>query len=561
VKRVEAPCPSCGAPVEFKTASALVTICPFCHSAVARGDRRLEDWGKVAALAPTGSSFEIGMTGRHGDRPFEIVGHVQYEHAAGGFWDEWYAAFADGRWGWIAEAQGRIYLTFEQEARNVPAFDSLTAGERLDLGSGGQWKVAEVGRATTRGAEGEMPYAFTPGKPHDFADLVGPQGRFVTLDYSGDAPRLFVGEQVTLEQLGISAAAVARAIDDAGPVEIGAQQVACPNCGGSLDLKAPDQTLRVACPYCSALLDCDQGNLKYLSTLDQEKPESNIRIGRTGELFGVNYIVIGFVRRAVTFDREYTWDEYLLFDRPTGFRWLVHSDGHWSFVQPLTLGDIERHGKTIAYSGRTFKVFQTANATVKQVLGEFYWKIAVGETVFAEDFIDPPDMITIETSYRQRINRGEAEAAAEAIEMMRSNRLIEKNEMASEVNLSLGTYVPHATVEQAFGLPPLSRGWGVAPNQPAPGPTSIYKYWGLFAASLLIIHFVIAAVSSKPVDHWIAFWAIAFVSLMPVGTMLYNHSFERSRWQDSEYNPYASSDEGGGDEDHDAGWLGDDGDD
>ena len=76
-----------------RTSSALVTICTFCHSAVARGDRRLEDWGKVAALAPTGSSFELGMTGRHDGKPFEIVGHVQYEHAAGGFWDEWYAAF------------------------------------------------------------------------------------------------------------------------------------------------------------------------------------------------------------------------------------------------------------------------------------------------------------------------------------------------------------------------------------------------------------------------------------------------------------------------------------
>ena len=559
MKRVEAPCPSCGAPVEFKTSSALVTICTFCHSAVARGDRRLEDWGKVAALAPTGSSFELGMTGRHDGKPFEIVGHVQYEHAAGGFWDEWYAAFADGRWGWIAEAQGRIYLTFEQEAGELPPMDSLVAGEQLDLGQGGKWKIAEVGRATTRGAEGEMPSAFTPGRPHDFADLAGPQGRFVTLDYSGDAPRLFVGEQVTLADLGISAAAVARAIDDAGPVEITAGQVACPQCGGSLDLKAPDQTLRVACPFCSALLDCNQGNLKFLATLDQEKPEVNLPIGSTGELFGTKYIVIGFVRRAVTFDREYTWDEYLLFERATGFRWLVHSDGHWSFVQPLSVGDIDRHGQTVGYAGRTFKVFQTANATVKQVLGEIYWKIAVGETVFAEDFIDPPDMITIETSYRQQITRDETagEAAAAAMEMMRSNRVIEKNEMASEVNVSLGTYVPQTTVEQAFGLLPLIRGWGVAPNQPAPGPSGIYKYWALFAAALLLIDLLMSVTMSRPVDHWIAFWAFVLLSLMPVGTLLYNHSFERSRWQDSEYNPYASSDDSGSDDDS-GGWLGDD---
>ena len=38
------------------------------------------------------------------------------------------------------------------------------------------------------------------------------------------------------------------------------EAVSCPNCGGSLDLAAPDKTLRVTCPYCDTVLDANQGH-------------------------------------------------------------------------------------------------------------------------------------------------------------------------------------------------------------------------------------------------------------------------------------------------------------
>jgi len=42
----------------------------------------------------------------------------------------------------------------------------------------------------------------------------------------------------------------------------------CPNCGGTLELAAPDKTERVTCPYCNSLLDVNQGNLAFLKTLE-----------------------------------------------------------------------------------------------------------------------------------------------------------------------------------------------------------------------------------------------------------------------------------------------------
>ena len=50
-----ANCPSCGAPVEFKSGQSIVVICGYCRSAVARTDRELKDLGKVAELIETGS--------------------------------------------------------------------------------------------------------------------------------------------------------------------------------------------------------------------------------------------------------------------------------------------------------------------------------------------------------------------------------------------------------------------------------------------------------------------------------------------------------------------------
>ena len=108
-----ANCPACGAPVEFKSGQSIVVICSYCRSAIARTDRELKDLGKVAELVETGSPLDIGLRGKWRDIPFELTGRAQLGHELGGQWDEWYATFSNGWLGWLAEAQGRFYLTFQ----------------------------------------------------------------------------------------------------------------------------------------------------------------------------------------------------------------------------------------------------------------------------------------------------------------------------------------------------------------------------------------------------------------------------------------------------------------
>ena len=98
---VRVACPGCGGPVVFEVGSALAAVCPHCRSVVARGDRSVENLGKVADLVETGAVLQVGLTGRYEGAKFRLTGRTQLGHQAGGVWDEWYADFGNGRWaGW-----------------------------------------------------------------------------------------------------------------------------------------------------------------------------------------------------------------------------------------------------------------------------------------------------------------------------------------------------------------------------------------------------------------------------------------------------------------------------
>ena len=310
---------------------------------MARGDRQLENLGKVADLVDTDSVLAVGFKGRYHGIPFELTGRTQLGHEAGGVWDEWYAAFADGRWGWLAEAQGRFYLTFEHAARpgSIPPFRELRLGERLDVAAGSApLTVAEKGAARAVSAEGEIPFRLEPGQTYRYADLSGPAAEFATLDYGETPPLLFIGHEVTLDDLGLPATA--------RPVEREARQIeglqlSCPQCGGALELRAPDKTERVACPNCGALLDVNQGQLSFLKALEPGRVKPILPLGSHGQLPEGRFITIGFMKRSVTLEGvRYPWEEYLLYHARLGFRWLVRSDNHWNYVVPLPPGEYTR---------------------------------------------------------------------------------------------------------------------------------------------------------------------------------------------------------------------------
>jgi predicted RNA-binding Zn-ribbon protein involved in translation (DUF1610 family) len=514
MKRRTASCPSCGGPVQFDI-GAVTAVCDFCQTAVARGDKEVEDYGKVADLIETSSQLRRGLTGTFNKKRFSIAGRVQYRHPAGGVWDEWYLAFPSGRWGWLAEAQGKTHLMFEKRLKSgagIPKFDDMGVGTNVEL-AGINFTVSERGVAEAAAAEGEIPWAFHSGDDHRFVDMQDSEGRFATLEY-GNETRLFVGNEISLDDLQLVGQGWQM---DEEKISTTALQLNCPQCGGQLVLRAPDQSLRVTCPSCNSLLDADAGKLSYFKTLkSNERIRPAIPLGSEGELFGHKYTVIGFMSRyAVWQGKTFPWSEYLLYEPSVGYRWLVRNQDHWSFVQPAHKAVPNTGGKQITYDGDSFRIYDRGTAYVRYVIGEFYWRVEVGEKVRTADFIAPPRMLSCEWS---------------------------KTGKSEELNVSMGTYVTVNEISQAFGVDKISRPWGVGVTQPGPWPGwGLFLLWPVFLLVTIIIH----AAFGKPglnqgSDGWLCFYGLLMVSAVPIAILVYRYSFEVKRWEDSDYSPYAT---------------------
>jgi hypothetical protein len=228
-----------------------------------------------------------------------------------------------------------------------------------------------------------------------FADIAGPRGEFGTIDY-GDGrmipPKLYLGRQIDPTVLRL---------DTGAPVEAPAAQVtavACPNCGGNLPLAAPGTAERIVCRYCGTASDLTRGALVALGQVPRPPVDPYVPLGAEGQLRGMRVLCIGFVVRGCTVEGErYRWREYLLYGGPSvGYLWLMEEDGAWQLVTPLSPGEVQPMGSAASYKGRTYALKQSVYAEVEYVIGEFYWKVEIGEAVQATEYQGPDGKISIE---------------------------------------------------------------------------------------------------------------------------------------------------------------------
>jgi hypothetical protein len=196
-----ANCPSCGAEIRFQWAGAVQTVCGHCASIVVRRDVDLEAVGRVSEPPPVTSRIRLGTTGAYGGRRFTVIGRIAYAWQSGA-WSEWHLAFADGRSGWLSDAQDEYAVTFAiPGARPAPA-DALRPGLTVDLGiPGGPYTVGTVTEARYAGVEGELPFEYWGKEATPFVDLRSADGNLATVDYSENPPLVFAGEFVNFDAL------------------------------------------------------------------------------------------------------------------------------------------------------------------------------------------------------------------------------------------------------------------------------------------------------------------------------------------------------------------------
>ena len=236
---------------------------------------------------------------------------------------------------------------------------------------------------------------------------------------------------------------------------------ACPSCGANITIRAVGLTISAACGSCGSVIDVADENHKILSKAAKNlNIEPLIPLGTKGKFKGNVWQVIGFMRRSDD-TGSFVWEEYFLFNPLKGFRWLTQGEGHWNFVLRTTNKPSNNFHRGVHYLDKDYRLFHSGSAKVLFVVGEFSWRVKVGDQAVVKDFINPPEILSME-------------------------------KLKDEVSWSIGEYVEPEDVQAAFSIDQtkMPARWRTAPNQPSAAsqlaPT-LWKYAVCFIGLLFFI--------------------------------------------------------------------------
>lgn len=419
-----APCPGCGAPVEFRSAQSAFAVCRYCQSTVVRQGETLARIGKMAELFDDFSPLQLFAAGRVDGQPFTLVGRLQYAYP-GGRWTEWIAALDGQRTGLLSEDNGAFVFSLPHVLQQ-PASPAagLRVGETTAV-NGQRYTVASNEQVSLVSAQGELPRLPELGQPFAVVELRSDQGQVLSLDYDTQPPGVYLGRAVRLEDLQLTGLREESSKDDK------ARGFACPNCGAPVSVNLADSK-SITCGNCHSIIDLSQGIGGELRHAEQDEPvRPLIPLGSIGNLQGVDWQVVGFQHRmghepgqSDDESEHFGWSEYLLYNRQRGFSFLVDAEDGWSMVAPTTgAPSMAESGKTAKYLGKGYQQQYAYNAETTYAAGEFYWRVERGQKTFNRDFANGNSLLSMERS-------------------------------ANELTWSSGNKLDSATVAAAFKLDP-----------------------------------------------------------------------------------------------------------
>ncbi|MDM0044577.1 DUF4178 domain-containing protein [Variovorax dokdonensis] len=393
-----APCPGCGAPVEFRSAQSTHAVCPYCQSTVVRQGDTLARIGKMAELFDDFSPLQLFASGRYEGQGFTLIGRLQYRYE-GGTWTEWIAALDDGRSGTLSEDNGTFVFSLPFElTREAPSAEQLRLGLATAF-EGRSFTVTSVQEVMLVSAQGELPRLPALGQPFTVVELRGDGQDVLSLEYDTRPPGAWLGRAVRLDQLQLSG------LRDGSVREDKARSFSCPHCGAAVTPLLADSK-SITCASCGSLIDLSRGIGGELRHALQDEPvQPLIPLGATGSLQGGTWQVLGFQHRmgqAPGDDEQFGWSEYLLYNRMGGFSFLVDAEDGWSMVAPTTGAPrLASDGKAATYLGNRYALQYAYEATTTYVAGEFYWKVERGQTSFNRDFANGPALLSMEKSGKE----------------------------------------------------------------------------------------------------------------------------------------------------------------
>src|ERR1700744_3692519 len=264
-----APCPNCGAPVEFKSAASASAVCGFCRSTLVRDGADLRKIGTSAEVFDDFTPLTIGASGSYQGASFMLVGRLQFGTDEGP-WNEWHALFDNGRSGWLSEDNGRYVFAFD-----APTPADAPRPERLQAGANGT--------VDGRPARGELVQPPPADRAIVISDLRNTADEVATLEAIDAATLVWsIGKPVRLADLKMSGLREDVIGGGGGPGEktLKAQSPPCPNCGAPLKITLAS-TQSVVCDSCKSVVDLSQGigpDMAHYAQLNRMEP--GIPLGR-----------------------------------------------------------------------------------------------------------------------------------------------------------------------------------------------------------------------------------------------------------------------------------------
>jgi endogenous inhibitor of DNA gyrase (YacG/DUF329 family) len=445
-RRYTAPCPGCGAPVEFRSAQSTHAVCGYCQSTVVRQGDVLSRIGKMAELFDDHSPLQLFVTGTYNKRSFTLIGRLQYK-ASEGTWTEWNALFDDGQSGWLAEDNGAYVFTLPLDnQRELPEAARFRVGARTAI-NGKPYSVASNLSAMLISAQGELPKLPPLGHAFDVVELRGESGEVLSIDYTGTPPVVSQGTSVLLDDLRLKGLKDESSKDEKG------RQFNCPHCGSPVTV-ALESSKSITCGSCNSLIDLSQGMGAQLKSAIQDEPIAPlIALGTVGTLQGVSWQVVGFQHRmgvAPGDDEHFGWSEYLLYNQKRGFSFLVDSEEGWSVVRPTTGAPkmSSTNSQTASYLGTDYRLKYSYSAETNYVCGEFYWQVQRGQTTFNRDFVSGKRLLSLEQTPSELVwSSGEqvdSNVVAKAFGLEQKKDLLKRGDAApfsAAPSMSIGTII------------------------------------------------------------------------------------------------------------------------
>jgi len=448
-----APCPGCGAPVDFLSAQSTHAVCPYCKSTVVRQGETLARIGKMAELFDDHSPLQLQASGSWNGKAFTLVGRLQYKYGEG-TWTEWHALLADGTSAYLSEDNGAyVFSTPLALQRELPEAERFRVGGTTAI-NGKSFSVASNQQVALLSAQGELPRLPELGRPFAMVELrsqgtgtIGRDESVLSIDYSTQPPSVSIGQPVLLEDLKLSGLRDESVKDEKG------RQFSCPNCGAQLTVQLSNSK-SMSCSACNSLIDLSQGIGGELKHAIQDEPvQPLIPLGTLGKLQGVDWQVVGFQHRLGTDpsdpDEHFGWEEYLLFNAKRGFIFLVDSTEGWSVVKPTTGAPVlGNNGQSATYLGAKYVLKESYNARTSYVAGEFYWQVTRGQKTSNRDFASGKNMLSMEQSANEVTwsagSKIESDAVAAAFKLGDKKDLLKRTDVgpaSAGQRVGLGTII------------------------------------------------------------------------------------------------------------------------